>query len=233
MLRRAGPAFAVFAGTVLVGGTAVVATAVGDPASLRLPGVHTGYEPAQPIPYSHRLHAGELQIDCLYCHFGARSSRHAGVPPAQVCMNCHAHVTAAFDTVLEERQRAAAANEEPRAVPVSPKLRPLYDALGLGDDLKPDPAKARAPIAWERVHDLPDFVWFDHSVHVSRGLACQTCHGPVQAMEHARQEASLRMGWCVNCHRAHPADPKAPLPDAATAARREDHVTTDCGACHD
>jgi hypothetical protein len=219
-------AAAVFAGTVLLGGTAVVAGG-----NLRLPGVHTGYAPAQPIAYSHRLHAGELGIDCLYCHHGARTSRHAGVPAAEVCMNCHAQVTAGFDAVLRERTLAETEKREPRRV-VSPELRELYDALGLDDELRPDPARPRPSVRWARVHDLPDFVWFDHSAHVARGLACQTCHGPVQAMERVRQEASLRMGWCVSCHRTSPANPDGAAP-AVPGGRADPHVSTDCGICHD
>ncbi len=210
--------------TLALGG----ATLLGQ-TNLSLPGNQIGYEPAQPIAFSHRLHGGELQIDCLYCHFAAQTGRHAGVPSEQVCMNCHTTVTAAFDTLYEERKLALEEHREPRRI-VSAKLKPLYDSLGLGDDGKPDPAKTPAPIRWVRVDNLPDFVFFDHSAHVTRGVACQSCHGPVQAMERVRQEFDLSMGWCVNCHRANGLTGSVALPPVATPPAV--HVTTDCSACH-
>lgn len=192
-------------------------------ADLRLPGDHRGYEPEQPIAYSHRLHAGELGLDCLYCHTGATRSRHAGIPPASVCMNCHRMVTAGFDAVLAERELAAIEGREPRPI-VSAELKKLYDALALDDELNPDPEREPRPIEWLRVHNLPDFVYFDHRVHVARGVACETCHGPVQAMERVSQFSDLSMGWCVQCHRDNSADPDAPLLTG--------HVSTDCSTCH-
>lgn len=188
---------------------------------VRLPGNHEGYEPTQPIAYSHRLHAGELNIQCQFCHYGAERSRHAGLPSASVCMNCHRTVTAGFDAVLQERERAESEGREPDRV-VSPELRKLYDALGLDDDLQPTGQPGR-PIEWVRVHNMPDFAYFDHRVHVGRGLACETCHGPVQGMERIRQFSDLSMGWCVECHRQTPSVPGGPP---------EEHVSTDCAACH-
>ncbi|MFO0985120.1 MAG: cytochrome c3 family protein [Planctomycetota bacterium] len=189
---------------------------------LRLPGNHRGYEPVQPIAFSHRLHSGELKLDCQYCHFGAERSRHAGLPPATMCMNCHRVVTAAWDLVLAEEAAAKAAGRAPATL-FSPELKKLYRALALDDHLKPDPSLAPQPIEWVRVHHLPDFVYFDHRPHVARGLACETCHGPVQSMERVRQESDLSMGWCVNCHRSYPALPSAPSAE---------HVSTDCSSCH-
>jgi hypothetical protein len=222
-MRLVGP-LAVGAFTLLLGGVTLLSEA-----NLHLPGNNLGYEPVQPIAYSHRLHAGELKIVCLYCHFGAEKSRHAGVPPAQVCMNCHATVTAAFDTLFAERQLALKENRDPRRI-VSDKLKPLFDALAIGDDGKPDPSKTPSPIRWVRVHNLPDFVYFDHSVHVARGVACQSCHGPIQAMERVRQDADLSMGWCVTCHRANGVTGAVALPPVAAPPAQ--HVTTDCTACH-
>jgi hypothetical protein len=186
----------------------------------RLPGDHRGYTPEQPIHFSHRLHAGELAIDCRYCHFGAWESRHAGIPPASVCMNCHTSVSAGFDALLAEREAAAAEKREPRRV-VSPEIAKLYAALGL-DDALTRVAEPKA-IPWVRVHDLPDFTWFDHRVHVARAIACETCHGPVQSMERIRQESSLSMGWCLDCHRSNAAQP---------GGEPAQHVSTDCSACH-
>jgi len=130
-------------------------------------GVRQGYQPVQPIAFSHRLHAGENKVPCLYCHFGATRSRHAGVPPAAVCMNCHA---------LLARE--------------TPEIRKLKDAVEQG-----------RPLAWVKVHSLPDFVYFNHSQHVLGAVACQQCHGPVESMVRVRQDMPLTMGWCLDCHR--------------------------------
>jgi len=220
------------AGALTIGITAFAlgAVAVLGQANVRLPGDRQDYAPAQPIAYSHRLHAGEMGMDCLYCHFAAETSRRAGIPPAQVCMNCHATVTASWDVTLAERQAALKEEREPRRI-VSDRLRPLYDALGLGDDGKPDPVKSPTPVRWVRVHSLPEHASFHHGRHVARGVACQACHGPVESMERVRQFAPLTMGWCMDCHRANAADGTGvTLPPVAE--RAEDHVSTDCSGCH-
>jgi hypothetical protein len=196
---------------------------------LRLPGNNQGYAPLQPIAFSHRLHAGELKMDCQYCHYGARSSRHAGVPPASVCMNCHRTVTAPFDSVLEERSRAEAEQREPQRI-VSSELRKLYDALGLDENLEPRQGAQPRPIEWVRVHNLADFVYFDHRVHAARDVACESCHGPVQSMDRMRQESTLSMGWCLDCHRTRSAGVPAQRP--TDGARAADHVSTNCATCH-
>ena len=121
---------------------AIVLTGTSD---VRLPGNHAGYEPRQPIAYSHRLHAGELQIDCQYCHHGAESSRHAGIPSASICMNCHATVTAGLDATLRERELAEAEGREPVRL-VSPELRKLYDAVGLGGVQHDDDRSVELPL---------------------------------------------------------------------------------------
>jgi hypothetical protein len=226
--------------TVLVGGAAAL-----FPGGLRGVGNHAGFAPAQPIAFSHRLHAGELEIQCLYCHGGAERSRHAGIPEASLCMNCHRLVTAPRDSVLEEQIAAKAAGREPRPI-VSAELAKLYGALGLDSKLEPDPALVPRPIEWTRVHRLPDFVYFDHRPHVLRGLACETCHGPVQSMERVRQESDLSMGWCVNCHRQYGVEPSAAVGSAVTTSSPEGvtgleseppsvrpvPVSTDCASCH-
>ena len=191
-------------------------------ASWRLPGDQQGYEPVQPIAYSHRLHAGELQIDCLYCHFGAAKSRHAGVPPTQVCMNCHGLVTASWGAVREEDERAKEEGREVREV-FSPQIQQIYSAMGLDDQRKPDSAQPAKPIRWVKVHNLPDFVYFDHRPHVAIGVRCQSCHGPVETMERVRQAESLSMGWCVNCHRE---------TGRTGVAGRLANPSIDCVTCH-
>jgi hypothetical protein len=180
-------------------------------ASFRLPGNHQGYEPVQPIAYSHRLHAGELQIDCMYCHGGAETSRHAGIPAANVCMNCHQFVTATLGAIREEDDLAAVEKRAPRRI-VSPELQKLFDSV-----------QARQPVAWTKVHNLPDYVYFDHRAHVGAGVTCQTCHGPVETMERVRQVNSLSMGWCVDCHRT----------SSSTGIEgKKVAASLDCAVCH-
>jgi hypothetical protein len=200
-------------------------------AGLRLPGNHQGFEPAQPIAFSHRLHAGELQVQCLYCHSGAERSRHAGIPAASTCMNCHRFVTAPRSQVRAEEKAAESAGRRPRRV-VSAELRKLYDALALDDRrqrLQPAAGRPGRPIEWVRIHQVPDFVAFDHRPHIAAGVACQSCHGPVETMERVRQVESLSMGWCLACHRAG-------VPAAGGAGprrpRRMVRASTDCAVCH-
>jgi hypothetical protein len=190
---------------------------------LRLPGDQRGYEPEQPVAFSHRLHAGELEMPCLYCHSGAERSRAAGVPSPALCMNCHRFVPAPLANVRAEEQAAQKEGRKPRLI-VSPEIRKIYAAMGLSDELQPDPSRPPRPIEWVRVHDLPDFACFDHRPHVAAGVACQRCHGAVEAMERMRQEESLGMGWCVSCHRESHVPATGKLPD-----RRP---STDCSACH-
>ena len=191
-------------------------------AGLRLPGNNQGYEPDQPIAYSHRLHAGELGMECMYCHSGAARSPYAGIPAASVCMNCHRFITASRSAVRAEEVLAEEEKRDPRKV-VSPELAKLYSALGLGADLQPDPSLEPRPVEWVRVHNLPDFVVFDHRPHVFAGVACQTCHGPVETMEKMRQFETLSMGWCVNCHRN---------PREAGIVLASLQASIDCSACH-
>jgi len=178
---------------------------------MHLPGNRQGYSPAQPIAYSHRLHAGEMQIPCLYCHFAAQTSRHAGVPAASVCMNCHKEVTASLGALHAEEKLAASESRKPRPI-TSPELQKLYDAI-----------QRNQPIAWARVHALPSFVYFDHRAHLVVGIACQQCHGPVETMERVRQFSDLSMGWCVNCHRQ---------ANRTGVGGARVHASTDCSTCH-
>jgi len=123
----------------------------------------------QPVPFSHKHHAGELGIDCRYCHTGVEEQPVAGIPPTQTCMNCHAQIWSD-----------------------SPTLEPVRASFASGESIE-----------WIKVYDLPDFVYFDHSIHVSRGVGCATCHGRVDQMNLVRQQPSLQMEWCIGCHR-HP-----------------------------
>jgi len=155
-------------------------------------GVDQGYQPIQPIHFSHLIHAGDNQVDCKYCHSSARTSKQSGIPSLNVCMNCHKSIgEVAAGTATEEYSKEFYDKE----------ISKLYDAVGW------DPATltytgVTKPVKWVRIHNLPDFAYFNHSQHVSvAGVACQTCHGPVQEMEMVAQNAPLTMGWCINCHR--------------------------------
>lgn len=145
-------------------------------------GVYTGYKPEQPIKFSHKIHAGQNGINCVYCHTGAERSKVANVPSANVCMNCHKYIQQGPVTGKTE-------------------IAKIYAAL----DYNPETqvyGPNQKPIKWVRVHTLPDLVYFNHSQHVVVGkVACATCHGPVAEMDTIRQFSPLTMGWCVNCHR--------------------------------
>jgi Cytochrome c7 and related cytochrome c/Class III cytochrome C family len=187
------------------------------------PGDQQGYEPEQPIAFSHRQHAGELQISCVYCHSGAESSPHAGIPAASICMTCHRFVTAPQKDVLPELIEAHKARRAPKRI-VAPELAKLYDALGLDTEkMEPDPNKKPEPIKWIKVHNLPAYTCFDHRSHVHAGVACQRCHGPVETMDRIRQVEDLSMGWCVNCHRES---------SRTGLAGQTVKASTDCATCH-
>ena len=157
-------------------------------------GVDQGYAPIQPIHYSHKIHAGENGIDCKYCHSSARTSKHAGIPSLNVCMNCHKNI-AAFEgdkdsTYVEYTKEFYTA-----------EIQKLYKAVGWDKDKQAYTGKTE-PVKWVIIHNLPDFVYFNHSQHVTvAGIECQKCHGPVQTYEIQKQFAPLTMGWCINCHR--------------------------------
>ncbi|RPJ43067.1 MAG: cytochrome C [Candidatus Latescibacterota bacterium] len=200
-----------YAPVVLVGGPLYLLTLAyyGNSAEA----TRVGYQPEQPVPYSHALHAGELGIDCRYCHNTVETTAQASIPPTEVCMNCHANIRAS-----------------------SEKIVPVRESWATG-----------MPIEWARVHDLPDFVYFNHSAHVTRGVGCVECHGRVDKMEKVYQAEPLTMKWCLDCHR----DPDARLrpPEAATSMdwvpagdpaelgmrlreARGINPSTDCSTCH-
>lgn len=203
---------------IVLAGLSLVSSA----SRIHLAGIDQGYQPVQPIAYSHQVHAGKLSIPCLYCHSGAEKSRRAGIPSASICMNCHRFVTAAFGAIKEEEKIAGEQGREMQAV-ISPELALLYAAQGLDENLQPDPELVPTPIAWKRVHSIPDFVAFDHRPHVAAGVACQSCHGPIETMERVRQESTLSMGWCVQCHRDM---------TGRTEAGKPVNPPLDCATCH-
>ena len=126
-----------------------------------------GYEPTQPVAFSHALHSGQLEIDCRYCHTFVDRAAHSNVPTTQVCMTCHSMVRKD-----------------------DPILAPIRDSYESGE-----------PIPWIRIHKTPDYVYFNHSVHVNRGISCMECHGSVQEMDVVQHSKSLSMGFCLECHR--------------------------------
>ena len=148
-------------------------------------GVQQGYQPEQPIAFSHKLHAGENGVDCNYCHSGARHSKSAGVPSANVCMNCHTYIN------------------EGRSEEGTQEISKIYAAIGFDPETRSYiEGYEQQPIEWIRIHNLPDLAYFNHSQHVNvAGVECQECHGPIQEMEVVEQYSPLTMGWCINCHR--------------------------------
>ncbi|TPG39224.1 c-type cytochrome [Flavobacterium pectinovorum] len=155
-------------------------------------GVDQNYEPIQPIHYSHKIHAGDNEINCKYCHSAARVSKNAGIPSLNVCMNCHKNISeVAESTGTPEYSKAYYDGE----------IQKLYTAVGW-DKAKQAYTGKTQPVKWVRIHNLPDFVYFNHSQHVTvAGVECQTCHGPVQEFEIMKQYSKLTMGWCIDCHR--------------------------------
>jgi cytochrome c2 len=155
-------------------------------------GVDQNYEPIQPIHYSHRIHAGSNGINCKYCHSAARVSKNAGIPSLNVCMNCHKNINEVSDTTATPDHSKAFYDGE---------IQKLYNAVGWDKDKRVYTGKT-SPVKWVRIHNLPDFAYFNHSQHVTvAGIECQKCHGPVQTYEVQKQFAPLTMGWCIKCHR--------------------------------
>ena len=145
------------------------------------------YRPEQPVPYSHALHVGQLGMDCTYCHTTVNNAAFAAVPPTQTCVACHG-AGAANDADLQERFKGGLAVKSN-----SSKLAPVYASVQSGK-----------PIEWIKVHDIADYAYFNHSAHVTKGVACVTCHGRIDQMgeEGVHQVSNLSMSWCIECHRA-------------------------------
>ncbi|MCF7960917.1 MAG: cytochrome c family protein [Pirellula sp.] len=140
--------------------------------------LNTGYRPEQPVPFSHALHSGELKMDCRYCHNSVDKSAHSSVPATQTCINCHSPKTSAGAPTL------SAVHSD------SLKLKPVHESWRTGES-----------VHWVRIHRLPDFVYFNHSAHVNRGVSCVTCHGRVDQMSIVHQDKDQSMAWCIDCHR--------------------------------
>ena len=154
------------------------------------------YQPEQPIYYSHKVHVGQNQISCLYCHSSALESKHATIPSVNICMNCHMNIT---EYTGEQLYR-----EDGSEVSGTAEIKKLHEYAGFtpGQTAETwDPSKGK-PIPWIQIHNLPDHVYFNHSQHTKAGkVQCQTCHGEIQNMGEVKQFSELSMGWCINCHR--------------------------------
>ena len=162
-------------------------------------GIDQGYAPVQPIHYSHKVHAGDNKIECKYCHSSARVSKHSGIPSLNVCMNCH-------KSIYEYKGNPEGPSAEDLANGYTnefytKEIKKLYKAVGWDEENQKYTGESQ-PVEWVRIHNLPDFAYFNHSQHVEVGkIECQTCHGPVEEMEIMYQYSPLTMGWCINCHR--------------------------------
>ncbi|SEB99111.1 Class III cytochrome C family protein [Tenacibaculum sp. MAR_2009_124] len=159
-------------------------------------GVETGYQPIQPIAFSHKIHAGDNKIDCQYCHSAAKHSKHSGIPSVNVCMNCHKNISEVADDTKVIMDGVALSKKE-----LDGEIQKVYDAAGWDAD-KLEYTGNTKPIKWVRIHNLPDFAYYNHSQHVTvAGLKCQKCHGPVEEMDEVYQYSPLTMGWCIDCHK--------------------------------
>jgi cytochrome c551/c552 len=170
----------------VIGGYFVVKGAVGL-------GRTQGYEPEQPIYYSHKVHVGNNQISCLYCHGGAIEGKQANIPSLNTCMNCHMTIS---EYTGEQLYR-----EDGTEVDGTGEIQKIYEYAGWDPSTRTYTGTGK-PVEWVRIHNLPDHVYFNHSQHTAAGnVQCQTCHGEIQEMHEVKQFADLSMGWCVNCHR--------------------------------
>lgn len=162
-------------------------------------GIDQGYEPVQPIHFSHKVHAGDNKVDCKYCHSSARVSKTSGIPSLNVCMNCHKSIYE-YKGNPEGPSQSDIENGYTNEF-YTKEIKKLYAAVGWDEENQKYTGESK-PVEWVRIHNLPDFVYFNHSQHVSvAGVECQTCHGPIEEMEVVSQHAPLTMGWCINCHR--------------------------------
>ncbi|MCE7862479.1 MAG: cytochrome C [Bacteroidetes bacterium CHB5] len=184
-------------------------------------GIQQNYQPKQPIAFSHKIHAGQYEIECRYCHTGALKGKQANIPSANMCMNCHSQIREGTNTGTTE-------------------INKIYAAIGY------DPATGsytgkQKPIEWVRIHNLPDLAYFNHAQHNNvGGIECQTCHGPIEEMDVVKQYSLLTMGWCIDCHRKTDVNTKGnayydkllELHNSKKALKVEDIGGLECAKCH-
>lgn len=172
-------------------------------------GVDKGYAPEQPIYFSHKIHAGENNIDCQLCHSGAKYGKVSEIPSLSVCMNCHRNISEYTGKYVEPGKSKEFYTGE---------IKKLYEHVGWDEDKQAYTGK-QTPVKWERIHNMPDFVYFNHSQHVVAGekaiissynkknpnnqidVVCKACHGAIDTMNVVRMANDFTMGWCVDCHR--------------------------------
>jgi mono/diheme cytochrome c family protein len=181
-------------------------------------GVQQGYQPKQPIAFSHKLHAGQYEIDCKYCHTGVMKGKQANIPSPNICMNCHSQIKKG-----------------------SPEIAKIYAAIGY-DSVTASYTGKQKPIEWVRVHNLPDLAYFNHAQHVNvAGVDCATCHGPIKEMDVVKQYSLLTMGWCIDCHRKTDVNAKGNAyydkllelhKNSKAPMKVEDIGGLECGKCH-
>ncbi|TYQ00304.1 quinol:cytochrome c oxidoreductase pentaheme cytochrome subunit [Tenacibaculum adriaticum] len=203
-------------------------------------GVDQGYQPIQPITFSHKIHAGDNKIECQYCHSAAKHSKHSGIPSVNVCMNCHKNISEVADDTKVVLEEGGVVLTKPD---LDKEIAKIYEAAGWDTDKLAYTGNTK-PVKWVRVHNLPDFAYFNHSQHVTvAGVKCQKCHGPVEEMEEVYQYSPLTMGWCVDCHKATKVDLKgneyyAKIHAELAKKYGVDQVTIaqlggkECGKCH-
>jgi len=184
-------------------------------------GVQQNYQPKQPIAFSHKIHAGQYEIDCQYCHTGVLKGKQANIPSPNICMNCHSQIREGTNTGTGE-------------------IAKIYAAVGFDPNTSTYTGNTK-PIEWVRIHNLPDLAYFNHSQHVNvGGIECQTCHGPIQEMEVVKQYSLLTMGWCIDCHRKTDVNTKGnayydkllELHNSKNAMKVEDIGGLECAKCH-
>jgi mono/diheme cytochrome c family protein len=185
-------------------------------------GVQKDYQPRQPIAFSHKIHAGDYEIDCKYCHTGAMKGKQANIPSPNMCMNCHSQIRSGTNTGEGE-------------------IAKIYSAVGFDPGTSTYTGKVK-PIEWIRIHNLPDLAYFNHSQHVNvAGVECQTCHGQIQTMDVVKQQTLLTMGWCIDCHRKTDVATKGNAyydkleqlhKDSKRNMKVEDIGGLECGKCH-
>lgn len=159
-------------------------------------GVDQGYQPVQPIAFSHKIHSGENKVDCQYCHSSAKHSKHSGIPSVNVCMNCHMNIAEVAEGTQVEYDGIILRKRD-----LDKEIQKIYDAAGWDPENLVYTGETK-PIKWVRIHNLPDHVNFVHAQHVTvAGVDCKVCHGPVEEMDEMYQHSPLTMGWCIDCHR--------------------------------
>lgn len=201
-------------------------------------GVDQKYQPIQPIAFSHKVHSGENKIDCQYCHSSAKHSKHSGIPSVNVCMNCHMSISEVSEETEIQWNGMTYGKEQ-----LDKEIQKIYDAAGWDPENLVYSGEEK-PVEWIRIHNLPDFAYYNHAQHVTvAGVKCQKCHGPVEEMDEMYQYSPLTMGWCIDCHRETNVDLKSndyydKIHDQLAKKYGVEKVTIsqlgglECGKCH-